>query len=61
MSDREDIKRRVEDFRNFQERLCAERDARMDAGARRIRESLSKIRAEDGNGRKTYYWPTLTL
>jgi hypothetical protein len=61
MSDREDIKRRVEDFRKFQERLCAERDARMDAGARRIRESLSETRAEEENGRKTYYWPTPTL
>lgn len=61
MNDREEIAARVENFRRFQQRLCAERNARMDKVAQQIRDTLSEIHAQGESGRKKYYWPTPTL
>jgi len=61
MSEREEIKARVESFRKHQERLCAERNTRMDQLAQQIRETLSDMHARDSaSGVARRYWPTPT-
>lgn len=45
MGEREDIRKRVEDFRKFQERLCREREERIQKLNQTILRTLQEMRA----------------
>jgi 5-methylcytosine-specific restriction endonuclease McrBC regulatory subunit McrC len=45
MSEREEIRKRVENFRKFQERLAAEREARINRVNQRILHMLDEMRS----------------
>ena len=45
MSEREEIRKRVDNFRKFQERLAAEREARINKVNQRILHILDEMRA----------------
>jgi hypothetical protein len=46
MGEREEIRRRVEDFRRFQERLAAEREARINKVNQRILHMFDEMRSQ---------------
>jgi hypothetical protein len=50
MNDREDIAKRVQSFKTHQEKLARERDARMNAVTRQIRQALAEMRAREKIG-----------
>lgn len=45
MGEREEIRKRVEDFRKFQERLCREREERIQEINQKILRTLQDMRA----------------
>jgi hypothetical protein len=47
MSEREEIKKRVQNFRAHQERLTRERDARMNKTTQEMRKMLSDLYGRD--------------
>lgn len=54
MNERDEIRKRVEAFRRMQEKLCADREARMNAMTQRTRQTLSDLyrTTSDLSGRK---------
>ena len=47
MNDREDIAKRVQNFRAHQEKLAREREARMNALTQQIRQTLAEMHARE--------------
>jgi hypothetical protein len=50
MNDRDDIAKRVQSFKTHQEKLAREREARMDAVIRQIRQTLAEMHAREKSG-----------
>ena len=48
MSDREEIRKRVQAFRAYQEKLTRERNVRMDKLVQQIRRTLAEMRENSG-------------